>query len=84
MVLRRILGRSNDPIVWAERCKMVANGCQTIAITVVVGAIFAPMFNSALHPGPWARIGGGVAAAVIELLALRVMGYISSAPSKED
>ena len=84
MVVRLIIGASDDPLVRAERCKLLAGGCQLIAIGMLAAAIVAPIFNPALHPGFWTRVGGGAAAAVIELLALRIMGYISISPSSED
>ena len=84
MVIRLLIGRFDDPVVRLERCKLLASGCQLIAIGVLAAAIVAPIFNPALHPGFWTRIGGGAAAAVIELLALRIMGYISSGPPGED
>lgn len=58
-MLRLIIGRSGDPAVRMERCKLPASGCQLIAI-------------------------GVLASALIELLALRIMGYVSTSPSSED
>ncbi|MGI3776713.1 MAG: hypothetical protein ACRYGC_05390 [Janthinobacterium lividum] len=84
MVIRLLIGASDDPVVRVERCKLLAGGCQLIAIGVLAAAIVAPIFNPALHPGFWTRIGGGASAAVIELLALRIMGYMSVSPSSED
>ena len=84
MVIRLIIGALDDPAVRVERCKLLAGGCQLIAIGVLAAAIVAPIFNPALHPGFWTRVGGGAAAAVIELLALRIMGYMSISPSSED
>ena len=84
MVIRLLIGRSDDPVVRMERCKLLASGCQLIAIGVLAAAIVAPIFNPALHPGFWTRIIGGAAAAMIELLALRIMGYMSISPSSED
>ena len=84
MVIRLIIGHSGDPVVRAERCKLLASGCQLIAIGVLAAAIVAPIFNTALHPGFWTRVGGGTAAAMIELLALRIMGYMSVKPPSED
>ena len=81
MVIRLIIGRSGDPVVRMERCKLLAGGCQLIAIGVLAAAIVVPIFNPALHPGFRTRVGGGAAAAVIELLALRIMGYVSVSPS---
>ena len=56
---------------------MLAGGTQLVAIGVFAAAIVAPSFNPALHPTT-ATVGiGGSLAALIELLALRIMGYIS-------
>ncbi len=51
MVIRLIIGALDDPAVRVERCKLLAGGCQLIAIGVLAAAIVAPIFNPALHPG---------------------------------
>lgn len=72
-----ILVNGDDPAVRVERLKMVANGLQVIALGIMAAAIIAPLFNPALKPGMLVRVGGGQVAGLIEVLALRVIGYIS-------
>lgn len=77
MILRLLIGRTGRLDVRLERCKMLAGGVQLVAIGVFAAAIVAPSFNPSLHPTA-ATVGvGGLLAALIELLALRIMGYIS-------
>ena len=75
MVLRYVLGRTDNPAVQAERFKMLAGGAQLIAIGLLAAAIVAPIFNSGLRPSVLAKMGGGVAAAIIEVIAWRIVGY---------
>jgi hypothetical protein len=77
MILRLLIGRTGHPDVRLERCKMLASGTQLVAIGVFAAAIVAPSFNPALHPTTVTVGTGGLVAALIELLALRIMGYIS-------
>ena len=86
MVLQYVLGRMNSPAAQAERFKMLAGGVQLVAIGVWAAAIIAPLFNAVLTPGPFAKMGGGVTAALIELLAWHLMGYAVAvpAPGQED
>lgn len=84
MVFRRIIGNADDPIVTVERFKLMASGCQLVAIGVLVASIVAPFFNPTLHPDLWTRLAGGGAAALIELLALRIMGHISIPSAKKE
>lgn len=77
MVFKYILVNGDDPAVWVERFKMMANGLQVIALGILGAAIIAPLFNPALKPSFLVRAGGGVVAGLVELLALRVIGYIS-------
>ena len=75
MVLRYVLGRMDSPAVQAERFKMLASGAQLVAIGIVVASIVGPLFNPLVKPGTLAKVGGGIAAAFIELLAWHLMGY---------
>lgn len=75
MVLRYVLGRMDSPAVQAERFKMLASGTQLVAIGIVVASIVGPLFNPLVKPGTLAKVGGGIAAAFIELLAWHLMGY---------
>ena len=86
MVLRYVLGRTDSPAVQAERFKMLAGGAQLIAIRMLAAAIVAPIFNSGLRPSVLAKMGGGVSAAIIELIAWHLMGYgvLPVASRKED
>lgn len=84
MVLKRYLDQSPDVTVRTERCKMLASGTQLIAIGVLVAAVIAPVFNTTLHPTLWTRVAGGLAFAAIELLALRILGYLAITPTPED
>ncbi len=45
MVFRQIIGNADDPIVTVERFKLMASGCQLVAIGVLVASIVAPFFN---------------------------------------
>ena len=84
MVLHLIIGKYDNPAIRAERCKLMAGGCQLIAIGVLGAAVVAPIFNPALHPGVGTRAFGGLAAAMIELLALRILGYSVVAPVQRE
>ncbi len=86
MVLRYVLGRTDNPAVQAERFKMLASGAQLVAIGILVASIVAPIFNAALKPNAMAEMGGGGGAALIELLAWRLMGYaiVVTARDQED
>lgn len=86
MVLRYVLGRMDSPAVQAERFKMLAGGAQLVAIGMWAAAIIAPIFNAALTPGTLAKMGGGMVAALMELLAWHLMGYavVVTAPEQED
>ena len=75
MVLRYVLGRTDSPAVQAERFKMLAGGAQLIAIGMLVAAIVAPIFNTSLKPTALVKMGGGVSAAIIELIAWHLMRY---------
>ncbi len=75
MVLRYVLGRTDNPAVQAERFKMLASGAQLVAIGILVASIIAPIFNPMVIPSILTKIGGGMAVALIELLAWHVMGY---------
>ena len=76
MVLRFVIGRT-DPTVRVERFKMLAGGVQLIAVGVIGASIVAPLFNPSMHPTPATVVAGGSMAAVVELLAMRIMSYIS-------
>jgi hypothetical protein len=84
MVFRHLIGRTDDHLVQVERFKMMAGGCQLIAIGVLAAAVVAPIFNPSLHPDFWTRVGGGAVASFMELLALRIMGYISPFNAEKD
>ena len=75
MVLRYVLGNMENPAVQAERFKMLASGTQLVAIGIVVASIVGPLFNPLVKPSALAKMGGGIAAAFIELLAWHLMGY---------
>lgn len=83
MVLRYVLGRMDNPAVQAERFKMLAGGSQLVAIGMWAAAIIAPTFNPSLHPSTLAKMGGGVVAALMELLAWHLMGYAIATPAPE-
>jgi hypothetical protein len=75
----------DDPAVHSERRKMLANALQVIALGILAAAIIAPVFNPGLQPGFVTRFCGGLVAGGIELLALRLIGYISiTNDTKED
>jgi hypothetical protein len=84
MVLRVLLINYDDPAVRVERCKLLASACQVIAITLLAAAVLAPLFNPSLTTSFWMRLAGGAAVAPIELLALRILGYISAPVRTED
>ena len=59
-----------------ERLKLGAGGCQLIAIAICGAAFIAPLFNTTLNP-PYARMfGAAVVAAVLETIAMRLLGYL--------
>lgn len=76
MVLRFVIGRTT-PAVRLERFKMLAGGIQLIAVGVIGASIVAPFFNPSMKPTSTSVIAGGVVAAAIELLAMRIMSYMS-------
>jgi len=82
MVFRHLIGKTNDRTVTTERIKLLAGGCQLIAVGTFVAAIVAPIFNPSLHATFNSQAMGGIGFAVFELLAMRVMGYIPF--NKED
>lgn len=82
MVLRYIIGKSANSVITTERIKLIAGGCQLIAVGTLVAAIVAPSFNPAIVTTFKTQLSGGVAFAFFELLALRVIGYLPIA--KED
>ena len=63
---------------------MLASGTQLVAIGVFAAAIVAPSFNPSLHPTHAAVVTGGLVAALIELVALRLMGCISPAETRKE
>jgi len=76
MVLRFVIGRTT-PTVQLERFKMLAGGIQLIAVGIIGASIVAPFFNPSMKPTSTTVIAGGVVAAAIELLAMRIMSYMS-------
>ena len=82
MVLRYIIGKPAGRAVKTERIKLVAGGCQLIAVGIFVAAIIAPIFNPLLTATLKTHVMGGLGFAFFELLALRIMGYIPT--DKED
>jgi len=75
MVLRYVLGRTDNPAAQAERFKTMASGAQLIAIGLLVASIIASTVNPAVMSSISAKMSGGVVAAVIELLAWHITGY---------
>jgi hypothetical protein len=84
MLLKTIFVNDDDPAVHSERRKMLANACQVIALAILAAAIVAPVFNPSLRPSIVTRLFGGIVAGFIELLALRIIGYISIKPTSEE
>lgn len=82
MVFRHLIGNTNDRTITTERIKLLAGGCQLIAVGTIVAAIVAPVFNPSLHATLKSQAMGGIGFALFELLAMRVMAYIPS--NKED
>jgi hypothetical protein len=76
MVLRFVIGRTT-PTVQLERFKMLAGGIQLIAVGVIGASIVAPSFNPSMKPSSTTVIAGAAMAAMIELLAMRVLSYMS-------
>ena len=77
-ILQYILLNDDDQAVSIERFKMMANGLRIIALAILAAAIIAPLFNPALKPRFLARVGGGVVAGLIEILALRFKAGLNS------
>lgn len=86
MVLRYVFGRSDNPAVQAGRFKMLAGGTQVIAIGLLAAAILAPIFNSSIKEDIFTKMGGGVSAALFELIAWHLMGYgvLAAADTKKE
>ena len=83
MVLRFVIGRTT-PTVRLERFKMLAGGIQLIAVGIIGASIVAPFFNPSMKPTSTTVIAGAAMAAVIELLAMRMMSYISPKNAEEE
>jgi len=81
MVVRSILGNTADPAVKTERIKLLASGCQLIAVGTLVSSIVSPLFNPGLASTLKTHVTGGLGFGLFEPLALRVLGYL---PAKED
>lgn len=81
MVLRIILGNTADRTVKTERIKLLASGCQLIAVGTFVSSIVSPLFNPALDRTLKTHVTGVLGFAHFELLAMRVLGYL---PVNED
>src|SRR3954447_14747864 len=60
MVLRSILGNTANPAVKTERIKLLAGGCQLIAVATLVSSIVSPLFNPALDSTLKTHITGGL------------------------
>jgi hypothetical protein len=84
MLLKTIFIKDDDPAVRSERRKMLANACQVIALGILAAAIVAPVFNPLLRPSILTRVAGGLVAGLVELLALRLIGYISVRATTEE
>lgn len=82
MIFRYLIGKTDDKAVRTERIKLLASGCQLIAVGIFISAIISPIFNPLITASLKTQIMGGVGFAVFELLAMRIMGYIP--PPKED
>ncbi len=82
MVLNRIFPNFDDPIVRLERFKLMAQGCQVLAIGLLAASIIGPIFNQGIRLGTPLRCEGGLAASVFEILGLRLMGYIALPATK--
>ena len=82
-MLGMLIGRSTDPVVRTERIKLMAGGAQLVAIGILVGSFISPFFNSGLLVPLWTRFGAAVVAGFLELLALRILSYLSNSSSKE-
>ena len=83
MVLRFVIGRTTST-VRLERFKMLAGGIQLIAVGIIGASIVAPFFNPSMKPTSTTVIAGAAMAAVIELLAMRMMSYISPKDAGEE
>ena len=81
-VLRYIIGQPANDAIITERIKLVAGGCQLIAVGTFIASIVAPIFNPIITTTVVSHVMGGLGFAIFELLALRILGYIPS--SKED
>jgi hypothetical protein len=84
MFFQKIFVNDDDPAVHSERRKMLANACQVIALAILAAAIVAPVFNPSLRPSIITRLIGGIVAGGIEVLALRIIGYISVKTTAEE
>ena len=83
-LLEVLIGRNTDPVVRVERIKLMASGTQLVAIGILVGSFVSPFFNPGLPIPLWARFGAATVAGLLELLALRILGYLAPASPEED
>ena len=67
--------RQRRAAIKAERFKMLAGGTQLLAVGVLGASIIAPTFNSAQQFSVLLAGGGGITAALIELVAWVLMSY---------
>lgn len=67
--------RQRRTAIKAERFKMLAGGTQLLAVGVLGASIIAPTFNSAQQFSVLLAGGGGITAALIELVAWVLMSY---------
>ena len=82
MVLRYVIGKPANDVTTTERIKLVAGGCQLIAVGTFIASIVAPIFNPIITTTLVSHVMGGLGFAIFELLALRILGYLPA--PKED
>lgn len=59
-----------------ERCKLLANGLQLVAVCILFATIVAPLFNPAPANSLWSYVCMGGLASLFEIAAMHVIGYV--------
>lgn len=59
-----------------EQLRLLATGCQNLALTLTAASVIAPMLNHSMSVPLWARVLVPPAAGLIEFLALMLIRYL--------
>jgi hypothetical protein len=75
-VLHPLIGKWDQPTIRMERLKLLANGCQVLALGRAGAGLIAPAFNRTLHPSLLSVFIGCILIMCFEVLAVVLLGYI--------